>query len=155
MSDIVQCPPTERSSRPMPALIAPALLQNQRSDNIRPLCPRHYVVMDTSETTGDHHWACPVHGCPKNYSPSLGYFAIEKSPDYWHVTGSSSLRIIRNTIQVICAHESDNVMFLETYEAEGKIQNFRCPQRDCKNTMRILADGPPVWWLVEGFFESR
>jgi hypothetical protein len=42
----------------------------------------------------------------------LGYFAIEKSLDYWHVTGSSSLRIIRNTIQVTCAHESDNVMFL-------------------------------------------
>jgi len=121
----------------MPALIAPALLQNQRSDDIRPLCPRHYVVMvfpaqksggtsvDASETTEDHNWTCPAHGCSQNYSPSLGYFAIEKSLDYWHVTGSSSLRIIRNTIQVICAHESDNVMFLETCEAEGKIQNLR------------------------------
>ena len=37
---------------------------------------------------------------PRNYSPSLGYFVIEKNLDYWHVTGSSSLRIIRNTIQV-------------------------------------------------------
>jgi hypothetical protein len=148
----------------MPALIAPALRQNQRSDDIKPLCPRHYVMMifpaqkyggtsvDTSETTGDHHWACPVHGFPQNYAPSLGYFAIEKSLDYWHVTGSSSLRIIRNTIQVICAHESDNVMFLETCEAEGKIQNFRCPQSDCKKTMRIPADGSPVCWLVEGFW---
>jgi hypothetical protein len=41
--------------------------------------------VDTSETTGDHHWSCPVDGCPQNYSPSLGYFAIEKSLDYWHV----------------------------------------------------------------------
>lgn len=89
------------------------------------------------------------------HSPSLGYFAIEKSLDYWHVTGSSSLRIVRNTIQVICAHESDNVMFLETCEAEGKIQNFRCPQSDCKKTMRIPAGGSPVCWLVEGFFESE
>jgi len=62
-----------------------------RSDDISPICPRHYAVMvfpakkpvgtdvDTSETTGDHHWSCPVDGCPQNYSPSLGYFAIEKS----------------------------------------------------------------------------
>ena len=140
---------------------------SQRSDDIRPLCLKHYVVMvfltqrpegtsgDNSETTGDHHCACPVDGCPQNYSPSLGYFAIEKSLDYWHVTGSSSLRIIRNTIQVLCAHESDNVMFLETCEAEGKVQNFRCPQRDCKKTMRIPADSPPACWLAEGFFGSR
>ena len=98
--------------------------------------------VDTSETTGDHHWSCPVDACPQNYSPSLGYFAIEKNLDYWHVTGSSSLRIVRNTIQVICAHESDHVMFLEECETETKIQNFRCPQRDGKKTVRIPADGP-------------
>ena len=139
----------------------------QRSDDVRPLCPRHYVVMvctaekpegtcaHTSKITEAHHWACPKDGCPQNYSPSLGYFTVEKNLDYWNVTRSSSLRVIRNSTQVICGHESNNVMFIETFEAQENVQNFRCPQKDCGKTMKIPADGPPAYWLVEGFFESE
>lgn len=139
---------------------------SQRSDGIRPLCPRHYVVMvftaeksegtsvRASEITDAHHWACAKDGCPQNYSPSLGYFTIRKNLDYWHSTHSPSLSISSNSTQVLCRHESNNVMFLETFDAQENVQNFRCPQKGCGKAMKIPADGPPTCWLVEGFFES-
>jgi hypothetical protein len=111
-------------------------------------------TVDSSEPTGAHHKTCTVNACSQNYSPSLGYFSIEKNNDYWHVTGNSSLRISRNPTQVICSHENDNVMFVETFHAEENAHTFRCPRKECDKTMKIPVDGPPASWLVDGFFAS-
>jgi hypothetical protein len=136
----------------------------QRSDELRPLCPRHSVVMvmtenaegtvvDTSQATDcDHRWACSVDECSQNYSPSLGHFTIKNNLDFWHVTNSPSIGITRSLTQVLCAHESNNVMFLETFDFQENVQIFRCPHKGCEKTMKIRADGPPACWLVEGFF---
>ena len=109
---------------------------------------------DSSRPTGAHHKTCPVDDCSQNYSPSLGYFSIEKNSDYWHVTESSSLRISRNPTQVICSHENDNIMFVQTFHPEENTQTFRCPRKECEKTLKIAADGPPASWLVDGFFEE-
>jgi len=137
----------------------------QRSDELGPLCPRHCIVMvcmtenaegtvvDTSQAIDcDHRWACSVDECPQNYSSSLGHFTIKNNLDFWHVTNSRGVGITRNLTQVLCAHESNNVMFLEAFDFQENVQIFRCPHKGCKKTMKIRADGPPACWLVEGFF---
>jgi len=111
--------------------------------------------LDSSQTGNHaHHWACTVDECSQNYSSSLGHFTIKKNLDYWHVTHSHSLSIIRNLTQVLCIHESNNVMFLDTFDAQENVQIFRCSHKGCERTMKIRADGPPACWLVEGFFAS-
>jgi hypothetical protein len=138
----------------------------QRPENFRPLCPSHYIVMvfstdklsggsvDTPGTTNLHHCECPVDKCPQNYSPGYGYFTLEKNEDFWHTTGSSSVKISMNPTQVICGGEHKNKMFIETFDARTNVRNFRCPEKDCNRTMKIPANGPPAWWLGEGFFKS-
>jgi hypothetical protein len=112
------------------------------------------IAVDASETTEFRNYACPRDGCPQNYSPGQGYFTIEKNDDHWHVTGSSSLRISRSPIQVICGDKAKNLMFIEAFDARANVKHYRCPQRSCRQTMKIPADGPPAYWLGEGFFKS-
>ena len=107
---------------------------------------------ETAKIVGVQHRICPVGACLQNYSPSLGYFTIEKNQDYWHVTGSSSLRIGRNPTQAICSHENNNLLFIETFHVEENALTFRCPRKDCAKSMKIPADAPPASWLVDGFF---
>lgn len=44
-------------------------------------------------------------------------------------------------------------MFLESFEAEPNLESFRCPQKCCPRSLKIPADGPPTYWLTEGFFK--
>jgi hypothetical protein len=137
-----------------------------RPDYIRPLCPIHYEVMvisplvseplavaATEGTAEIHDCECLVDGCPQHYSPSYGYFTVARNDDHWAATGSSSLRIRRGPIQAICGEHRDS-MFLESFDCETQVQNFRCPQEACHQTMKIVAGGPPTYWLGEGFFEE-
>ena len=136
----------------------------QRSDSLRPLCPKHYiamvidtnnserVVVNSSEATEPHLFESPADGCPQCYSPSLGYFVVKRNKDHWHITGSSSVTIARNLTQVICGDH--NRMFIEAFDPQVNAHNFRCPQRDCQKALTIPADGPPAYWLGEGFFKS-
>jgi hypothetical protein len=98
---------------------------------------------------------CPVENCTQNYSPEMGYFALEKVHDHWFVTGSSSLKLHRNETQVLCSDEARNVMFLEKIDPKTNEQTFRCPQKDCGKAMKIPADGPPTYWLAEGFLSQQ
>jgi hypothetical protein len=43
-------------------------------------------------------------------------------------------------------------MYLESVDANAKVENFRCPQKECRQTMQVPSGGPPVYWLGEGFF---
>jgi hypothetical protein len=97
---------------------------------------------------------CPVEHCTQNYSPEMGYFAVERVQDHWFVTGSSSLKLHRNESQVLCSDEAGNVMFLERIDPKSSEQIFRCPQKDCGNTMKIPANSPPVYWLAAGYFSK-
>jgi hypothetical protein len=54
---------------------------------------------------------------------------------------------------VICG-EHRHAMFLGSFDRETKLESFRCPQRDCQRTMKILTGGPPAYWLEEGFFKA-
>jgi hypothetical protein len=134
-------------------------------DCLKALCPTHYKIMivspsagkgiglESSDEIGIHHCECPVYGCAQNYSPGFGYFTVARNNDHWVGTGSSSLRIIRRQTQVICgAHK--HAMFLESFEAKTKLENFRCPQKNCGHSLKILAGGPPAYWLTEGFFKT-
>ncbi len=94
---------------------------------------------------------CPVERCTQNYSPEMGYFALEKVQDHWFVTGSSSLKLHRNETQVLCSDEARNIMFLEKIDPKTNEQTFRCPQKDCGKTMKIPSNSPPAYWLAEGF----
>ena len=105
-----------------------------------------------SEPTNLFLCNCPIEMCTQNYSPEMGYFALERVKDHWFVTGSSSLKLHRNETQVICADQARNVMFLEKIDPKSNEQIFRCPQKDCAKTMKIPANSPPVYWLAEGFF---
>jgi hypothetical protein len=98
---------------------------------------------------------CPVELCTQNYSPEMGYFAMERVQDQWFVCSSSSLKLHRNETQVLCADQARNVMFLERIDPKTHEQYFRCPQKDCGRTMKIPANSPPVYWLTEGFFGHR
>jgi hypothetical protein len=134
----------------------------KQSDDVRPLCPRHYVVMvytsadsqeaDDSKAVEAQHWACPIDECRQNYSAGLGYFTISKNPDYWPVTRSSSLRISMNATQALCGEEHKSAMFIEKFDAGENLQTFRYPEKDCQQTLKIRADGPPAYRLGEGFF---
>src|ERR1700751_4360645 len=110
------------------------------------------TAVETLQTTDSRDWACSVDECPQNYSSTLGSFTLKNNSDYWHVTHSQSLGIVRNTTQVLCSHESNNIMFLEIFDAQENTQIFRCPQKDCEKTVKISADGPPACWLVEDYF---
>ncbi len=134
-------------------------------DYLKPLCPTHYKIMVISPSVGKgmalessdrvniHHCECPVDGCAQNYSPGFGYFTIARNDDHWIGTGSSSLQIIRSHTQVICgAHK--HAMFLESFEAKTNLENFRCPQKSCRHSLKILAGGPPAYWLTQGFFKT-
>ncbi|HET8923586.1 MAG TPA: hypothetical protein VFN26_11390 [Candidatus Acidoferrum sp.] len=138
-------------------------MADQELNYLRPLCPTHYKVMlispslvkdaalQTSTDVDIHHSECPVDGCPQNYSPGFGYFTIARNEDHWVGTGSSSLRIVRSHTQAICGAHKD-AMFIESFDAEAKLDNFRCPRKNCRHALKILAGGPPAYWLTEGFF---
>jgi hypothetical protein len=64
----------------------------------------------------------------QNYSPELGHFALDENEDEWQTTRPSSLRIQRRTIQVICGEQHKFLMYLESLDATGCFENFRCPQ---------------------------
>ncbi len=85
----------------------------------------------------------------------MGYFAMETVQDHWFVTGSSSLKLHRNETQVICGDAARNVMFLEKIDPKTNEQTFRCPQKECRKTMKIPANSPPIYWLAEGFLSQR
>src|SRR5882757_6150256 len=99
-----------------------------------------------SEPTNIFLCNCPVENCTQNYSPEMGYFAVERVQDHWFVTGSSSLKLHRNETQVICGDQARNVMFLEKIDPKTNEQTFRCPQKDCGKTMKIPANSPPIYW---------
>jgi len=114
------------------------------------------TVVDTSQATDcDHCWACSVDECPQNYSPSLGHFTIKNNLDFWHVTNSPSIGITRNLTQVLCAHESNNVMFLETSDFQENVQIFRCPHKGCEKTMQIALTVRPRVGLLRDFLHKR
>lgn len=124
-----------------------------------PLCPAHYERMvigseseraDRASMLESHGCKCPWDGCMQMYSISLGYFTTRLNDDYWSTTNSSSLRVTRNTTQVICGSHKC-AMFMEKFN--GATARFRCPH-DSKHTMDIETDGPPVYWLSDGYFES-
>ena len=143
------------------------LMIDQGHDYFRPLCPIHYKVMvicpnvgqvrvpDTSPGIDIQHCKCSVSACQQNYSPDLGYFTIERNDDYWLNPSFSSLRINRSPTQVICGEQHKYLMFIESFDLKRKVESFRCPVRECQQTMEILASGPPAYWLGEGFFRSR
>jgi hypothetical protein len=129
----------------------------------RPLCPEHYEAMvsyrkeyrpQLGDPTPDIHGReCPVDGCCHNYSPSFGYFTVASNDDYWVGTSSSSVRIAKGSTQVICGEHKD-VMFIESFDANAHSQSFRCPQKDCDQTMKLPIDGPPTYWLGVGYFRA-
>ena len=132
----------------------------------RPLCPIHYDVMvagpDVSAVTRlgnpttikSHHYSCTRIACRLNYSPDLGYFFLEENDDYWHVTHSASLRIRRSPTQVLCVERHKSLMYLESVDANGKVENFRCPQQGCHRALPVRSGAPPEYWLGEGFSKS-
>ncbi len=136
----------------------------QERDYFRPLCPTHREVMvshpgahqaigDGADAIDIHGRGCPVDGCPQKYSPGFGYFTFARNDDYWVVTNSSSLRITRSSTQVICGKHKD-VMFIESFDGDTDLANFRCPQNGCQQSMKILTAGPPTFWLGSGYFEN-
>ncbi len=130
---------------------------SQEDDYFRPLCPRHHEVMFSrpnahgSDAIDIHGCECPENGCPQKYSPGFGYFTLRLNDDHWNVTNSSSLRITRSSTQVICGEHKD-LMFIESFDANMKLENFRCPRKGCQQTMKIPTGGPPAYWLGSGYF---
>jgi hypothetical protein len=108
------------------------------------------VAEDTAEI---HDFECIVDECSQHYSPGYGYFTVVRNDDHWPTTESSSLRMLRNPVQVICA-EHGHWMFLESFDAETQLESYRCPQVGCPQTMSISAGGPPAYWLGEGYFDE-
>jgi len=134
----------------------------QEGDYPRPLCPAHHEAMvshlnaqqsvtDGSDTTDIHGCECPVDGCPHKYSPGFGYFTYRWNEDYWNVTNSSSLRITRRSTQVICGEHRDS-MFIESFDKNANLENFRCPQKGCQQRMNLQTGGAPAYWLGSGYF---
>ena len=139
----------------------------ERSADTGPLCPKHHVVMVlstrppgeakvvTPATIHTGYCECPVEECTQNYSPELGYFSFEKNRDEWLTANYSSLRIIINPTQVICSDKRKNSMFLEAFDSDANVQHYRCPQLNCSKGITIHANGPPAYWLGDGFFVSH
>jgi hypothetical protein len=141
-------------------------MTNPEDDYIRPLCPTHYEVMFASPNLPElvkvpdswfrrsqkiasdaydiHDCECLVDGCPQHYSPGLGYFTIRRNDDHWNVTSSASLKITRSPAQVIRG-EHLCVMFLESFHPTTKVENFRCPQKGCLQTMNLPAGRPHAY----------
>ena len=112
------------------------------------------LALESSDAI-DIHWChCPVAGCAQNYSPGFGYFTLARRDDYWVAAGSSSPQMMRSDTQVICGVHK-HAMFLESFEAETKLENFRCPQKNCEHSLKKLAGGPPAYWPTEGFFKPE
>lgn len=139
------------------------VMASQEGDHLRPLCPAHHealvshpnaqqMVSDGSDTIDIHDCECPVDGCPQKYSPSLGYFTFRRNADHWNVTNSSSLSLTRRSTQVICGQHKDS-MFIESFDKTANLENFRCPQKGCHQTMKLLSGGAPTYWLGSGYFE--
>jgi len=137
---------------------------SHESDHFRPLCPTHREVMVSappahqavpkcSDTIDIHGCECAVVGCPQKYSPGFGYFTVSLNKDLWVTTWSSSLRITRGSTQVICGEHKD-AMFIDSFDANTNLEHFRCPQKGCQQTMKILTGGPPTYWLGPGYFET-
>jgi hypothetical protein len=132
----------------------------------RPLCPIHHQIMTvdsdgpdaarlaTSTSIEGRNYSCNVSGCRLNYSAELGYFALEENEDQWQATRSSSLRIQRRTTQAICGEQHQFFMYLESLDVTRDLENFRCPQEDCRRTLQVQRGEPPAYWLGERFFES-
>jgi hypothetical protein len=138
---------------------------SQEVDYLRPLCPTHHEVMvshpdahqavpEGSDTVDIYDLECPVDGCLVKYSPGFGYFTLRRNNDFWSLTNSSSLRIAMSNTQVICGEHKD-AMFIESFDANTNLENFRCPQKGCKQTMKIMIGGPPTYWLGSGYFGTR
>jgi hypothetical protein len=108
----------------------------------------------TWEIVAGHDCECPVDDCAQHYSPGYGYFTLESNEEHRSATGSPSFRINRSSTQVICG-EHEHSMFLESFHSETNLQKFRCPQRDCQQTMEILAGAAPAYWLGEDYFRTR
>jgi hypothetical protein len=133
-------------------------------EHCRPLCPSHpeqlmVLTPHGAQATGRTHntverlsYECSLLGCRQNYAPDLGYFTMEENDDYWNGSRSPSLRISRRSTQVICGQQHRYVMYIESFDANGRLANFRCPLESCQQTVQIPADGPPAYWLGEGFF---
>ena len=148
-------------------------MTDQELNYFRPLCPKQYEVMFVSPGVSDlatvpetwfrrsrrttldaieiHDCECLVNGCPQHYSPGFGYFTIRRNDDHWSVTNSASLEIMRSPTQVICG-EHLYLMFLHAIHPKTKVESFRCPQKNCQQTMEITAGGPHAYGLGEGFF---
>jgi hypothetical protein len=131
----------------------------------RPLCPAHHTVMLTSpdvfdrvalpdawDTPDRHDCECSVDGCPHHYSPGCGYFTLEPNVEHQKATGSAALRMTRSATQVIC-YQHKYSMFLVAFDRNTGAGNFRCPEKDCRQTMTIQVDGPPAYWLGDGYFK--
>lgn len=138
-------------------------MSSPERDYFRPLCPWHYGVMAICATVGHpplmdtttvQHCECRVPGCNQNYSPGLGYFTVAQNDDYWHATGSSSVKMIRSPKQAICGEHKD-AMFLESFDPGTNLENFRCPREACHQTIQVLAGAPPTYWLGSGYFSSQ
>jgi hypothetical protein len=52
---------------------------------------------------------------------------------------------------VICG-EHLYLMFLRAIHPETKVESFRCPHKNCQQTIEIAAGGPHAYWLGKGFF---
>ena len=135
---------------------------SEKRDYFRPLCPTHHEVMvsgpnthqatpNYADTIDIHGCECPGDGCLHEYAPGFGYFTHQWNDDYFNVTNSSSLRITRRSTQVICGEHRDS-MFIESFDAKTNLQKFRCPQKGCQQTMKIVTGGPPTYWLGSGYF---
>ena len=143
-----------------------SMMECVKYSRCRPLCPIHYEVMvadpdvtaltrlGNPTTIRSHHYSCARTACRLNYSPDLGYFFLEENDDYWHVTRSASLRIRRSPTQVLCVEQHKSLMYLESVEANGKVENFRCPQQGCHRALQVRSGAPPAYWLGEGFSKS-
>jgi hypothetical protein len=133
---------------------------NQEFGYFRPLCAAHYKYMVISSspleravlcTTRDWY-ECRVDKCPQNYPPTCGYLIVEPNDEYWQATGSRAFRFNRNPTQVICGEHKD-VMFLESFDPDTRLENFRCP-RVSQHTMKIKAGGAPASWLSGHYFRN-
>lgn len=101
-----------------------------------------------------HDRECVVDRCPQHYSPDYGYFTLARNDDYWAGTASSSLRIKRDPVQALCG-EHRYSMFLVSFDRGSQEGEFRCQHAGCRQALKIVAGGPPAYWLGRGFFNTR